>query len=279
MVCATCGIEDRLYRNGRCVRCALCEQAAALLGGPRPELVRLHESIVAARQPYSAHNWLRSTAAAKILGEIASGETALSHEALDAHPNPKAAGFLRQLLVANGALPARDEAMVALEAWVAARLEEIDDPSEQRVLRSYATWGVLRRARARAQATSRERTATAYARNCLGAAIAFLAFLRERNVSLSDCGQADLDAWSTTGGPSASLLRDFLAWAKAHKLVGPVSLPARRRIDGPTMGPDVRLEIVGRLLHDEQLRPGDRVAGCLVLLYAQPLARIGALTT
>ncbi len=279
MTCATCGIEDRLYRDRRCVRCALAERAARLLGGPGPELSPVYEAIVSARQPYSAHNWLRSAVAARILTEIASGEMVLTHEALDAHPHPKAVEFLRQLLVANDVLSARDEAMVALEAFVAARLGEIDDPSEQRLLRSYATWGVLRRARTRAQRAPRARTATAYARSCLLSAIAFVAFLRERQVVLARCGQADIDAWSMTAGPSAHLVADFLAWAEGRKLVAPLSLTARRRSTSGAIDRDARLKIVGRLLHDEEIALADRVAGCLVLLYAQQLSRIVAITT
>ena len=44
------------------------------------------------------------------------------------------------------------------------------------------------------------------------------------------------------------------------------------------MNPDTRWEIVDRLLHDDHLALTDRVAGCLVLLYAQQLTRIVALT-
>jgi hypothetical protein len=105
--CAGCGIEDRGYRHGRCVRCALAERAAVLLGGPRPELAAIYDAIVATAQPYSAHNWLRSAPGAAILGRIASGTLPLTHEALDAEAHPKAAGFLRQLLVANEVLVAR----------------------------------------------------------------------------------------------------------------------------------------------------------------------------
>ena len=38
--CATCGIEDRLYHHGRCVRCALAERAAAPAGGTTPRTRR-----------------------------------------------------------------------------------------------------------------------------------------------------------------------------------------------------------------------------------------------
>ena len=90
--CSSCGIEDRLYKNGRCVHCALAERAASLLGGPRPGLVGVYDAIVAARQPYSAHNWLRSAVAASILADIASGDLPLTHDALDAHPLPEPLG-------------------------------------------------------------------------------------------------------------------------------------------------------------------------------------------
>ena len=38
------GIEDRLYKNGRCVHCALAERAASLLGGPRPDLGGVYDA-------------------------------------------------------------------------------------------------------------------------------------------------------------------------------------------------------------------------------------------
>jgi len=276
--CSSCGIEDRLYQNGRCVHCALAERAAGLLGGPRPDLVGVYDAIVAARQPYSAHNWLRSAVAANILAEIASGDMPLTHDALDAHPHPRAAGFLRQLLVAQDLLTARDEALIALETWVLERLDGIDDPAQRRLLRSYATWWVLRRARARATRRPRPRTATRYAKTNLLAAIAFLAWLSRRGVELGEVGQGDIDAWTVEGGPSAHALKDFLDWAIGRKLLAPVVLSGRRSQQGTTMDPDTRWEIVDRLLHDDNLALTDRVAGCLVLLYAQQLTRIVALT-
>ncbi|MDA8076874.1 MAG: hypothetical protein M0Z40_16970 [Actinomycetota bacterium] len=44
------------------------------------------------------------------------------------------------------------------------------------------------------------------------------------------------------------------------------------------MDDDRRLPLVDRLLHDGDLALSDRVAGCLVLLYAQQLSRIVALS-
>lgn len=280
-VCKNCGIEDLTYEAGRCVRCSLSHRATALLAGTdgvvAPTLVSVRDAIVGARQPYSAYNWLRSSVAATILAEIASGALALSHEALDAHPRRRAAGFLRQLLVANDALEPRDEPLAELEAWVAARLAAVADVGHRRVLRSYATWRVLRRARARATRSTRPRTVTAHAKQCLAAAIAFCEWLTQRGVILGGVTQGDIDAWAVHAGTSASALNDFLNWAGVRKLVPRLNLADRPRRDGPSMDDDRRLALVDRLLHDDDLALSDRVAGCLVLLYAQQLSRIVAL--
>jgi hypothetical protein len=281
-VCADCGIEDLTYHDSRCVRCCLSRRTSHLLASAdrtvAAHLVPVRDAIIAAPKPYTALNWLRSAVAAQMLGQIASGALPLDHEALDAHPRRQAAKFLRHLLVAHGALAARDEALIALEAWVADQLHRVDDPSQRRLLRSYATWRVLRRARARAASNPRPRTATRYAKTNLLAPIAFLAWLSRRGVELGEIGQADIDAWTVEGGSSAHELTDFLDWATGRKLLAPVVLTGRRHQPGTTMNPDTRWEIVDRLLHDDHLALTDRVAGCLVLLYAQQLTRIVALS-
>lgn len=153
--CRSCGVEERLYLDGCCVGCALARRAAELTGGPDGHLRAVYEAIVGAPQPYSAHNWLRRSTAAKLLGEIAAGQLALTHEALDAHPARRGADYLRHLLVANGVLAARDDALVRLEAWVAERLASVEDKAQRRLLRSYARWRLLRRARQRAETARR----------------------------------------------------------------------------------------------------------------------------
>ncbi|MGH9285498.1 MAG: hypothetical protein ACRD0M_07465, partial [Acidimicrobiales bacterium] len=178
--CRSCDAEERPYRHGRCVRCALVEQARHLTGGPDGPLPAVYHAITAAPQPYSAHNWLRSAAGAAILANLAAGTLPLTHQALDAHPRPRAANILRSMLVAHGVLPARNDALVRLEAWVAARLDEVTCPGDRRLLRSYATWRVLRRARQRAEQARRVHTPTRHAKNCLLAAAAFLDFLDRR---------------------------------------------------------------------------------------------------
>ncbi len=280
-VCVACGIEDLTYEGGCCVRCSLSRRADALLAGNdgvvAPVLSPVRDAIATARQPYSAHNWLHSSAAAAILADISSGALPLSHEALDAHPHRRAAAFLRQLLVVHGALGVRDEPLAALETWVAARLATVTDPDQRRILRSYATWRVLRRARTRAARSSRPRTVTAYPKACLATAIAFVDWLSRRGVTLSGCAQGDIEAWSEHAGASAYQVADFLNWAAGAKHITRLTLTNRPSNDGPAMDDQHRWALVERLLHDGDIPLGDRVAGCLVLLYAQQHSRIVAL--
>jgi hypothetical protein len=69
------------------------------------------EAVTAAQQPRSALNWLRKGAGASLLADAAAGQLTISHDALDAHPQPGAADYLRHMLVAGGALRPRDEAL------------------------------------------------------------------------------------------------------------------------------------------------------------------------
>ncbi len=274
------GIEDLTYAEGSCARCALVERARHLCSDPSgqipAELVPVRDAIASHPQPYSALNWVERSDSAPLLARIAAGELALSHDALDAQRGP-AAEFLRQTLVAAGALPARDEALVRLEAWVARRVSQIPDPGRARLIRSYATWRVLRRARQRAARAERPRTATRHAKNHLLASIAFCDWLDHHDLTFDVADQSEIDAWIEQGGPSASDVRDFLDWTASRQLTRHLEIPNRPSRQGTSLDQQTRWAIVERLLHDDTIELTDLVAGCLVLLYGQQLTRVVAL--
>lgn len=278
--CQDCGIEDRLHQHGRCARCALAHRARALLAGPdgsiAEPLVPVFEAVVAARQPHNALNWLRQGAAAAILAELASGAVALSHEALDTHPHQRAADYLRHVLVANGALPARHEELARMERWVKATVRAIDQPEDRRLVHTFATWTVLRHLRRRVDRG--EPVRTRHAKTRITAATRFLAWLRARDQTLAEVCQADIDIWLATEDPAAADVGDFLRWAAERKLAVHLEVPAPGRHEATATDDEHRWAIIQRLLHDDKLDLTDRVAGCLVLLYAQQLSRIVAIT-
>ncbi len=279
--CRECGIEDRLHEAGRCVRCVLEARGRNLLadasGRIPPALVAVHASISAARQPYSALNWLRAGAGAEILGELASGKLAATHEALDAHPRRRAADYLRQVLVANGALAARHEELARLERWIKSVLEGLGRPEDRRLVQAYATWSVLSRLRRRAEAGGVVRTR--HAKTRIGAAVAFLAWLETRQRSLGEVCQPDVEAWLASDPPSSYDVAGFLGWAAEARLVANLEVPTLGSCAGSALDDEARWSVVEGLLHDDRIDLTDRVAGCLVLLYAQQLSRIVAITT
>lgn len=241
-----------------------------------PSLRRLHASIAGARQPYSALNWLRGGAGAAIVAQIASGELAATHEALDAHPNRRAADHLRQVLVANGVLPERHEGLARLEGRINEALAGVAREEDRRLLRAYATWGVLGRLRRRAGRGEVVRTRVASIR--LRAAVVFLAWLEGRGIALAGVRQPDLETWLAADPPSSYDVAHFLRWAAERGLVGRLEVPRLGSRRGTALDDERRWAIVERLLHDAALDLADRVAGCLVLLYGQQLTRIVALT-
>jgi hypothetical protein len=281
--CQTCGTEDLTYADGCCARCVLSSRARRRCsdrsGRVVPELAAVAAAIANTRQPYSALNWLERSAAGALLTEIASSELPITHEALDAAgPGAAAAEFLRQMFVTAGVLASRDEALVRLEIWVAERLDGITEPGRAALLRSYATWRVLYRARRRAARSARPRTATRYAKTKLLTAIAFCDWLARRDLPLADCTQTDVEIWLAESGPAAPEINDFLEWAAQRHLARPLTVRHPRSQHGTALADKTHWAIVERLLHDDQVDLTDRVAGCLVLLYAQQLTRILALT-
>jgi hypothetical protein len=180
-------------------------------------------------------DWLKRPAARRTLQAVATSG-AVTHEALDALPQGRGLAHVRSMLVAAGALPARDERLTALESWIGRAVAGQAGPGHRQALRGYALWHHLRRLRGRLDGRPASRRQAKNVHDHVAAAAAFMDWLTARGLTLGTCTQADLDQ-------------------------------DRRRADAR------------RLLQDGTCPPADRVAGLLVLLYAQKLSVITALTT
>jgi hypothetical protein len=90
---------------------------------------------------------------------------------------------------------------------------------------------------------------------------------------------ADLDQWLTDDSATyRHTAGHFVRWARTNKLTT-VHVPAVRW-NGPTqpLDDEHRWNVARRLLHDDTLKPEDRLAGLLLLLYAQGPSAIHRLT-
>jgi hypothetical protein len=278
--CPNCGQPGRI-RSGRCARCAVRRRLGEILGDQtgriRPHLQALHDALAATDRTSTVIAWLDS-ASASVLRGLDAGER-LTHAALDELPDGKPVEHLRSVLVAIGSLPPRDEHMARLEHWIAHAIAARPDPDERKLLHHYAIWHVVRRLRGRLADADTTRGQSAAARNNIRAAIVLLDWLSAHGLTLATARQGDLEAWLAS--PEATHREgagNFVRWARRHKLA---------RLDfaavkwgGPTgiIDTENRWEQARWLLHDDTVKPEDRVAGLLVLLYAQPASRIVRLT-
>ena len=137
---------------------------------------------------------------------------------------------------------------------------------------------MLRRLRQRARATPATQHQASTAKESITAAMAFLDWLDAHGLTLAACAQGDLDTWMA-GASTAQKGRTghFVRWARSRKHTR-LDFPATRW-NGPTrtLDTEARWDQARHLLHDEALKPEDRFAGLLVLLYAQQPAAISRL--
>lgn len=283
-VCARCGQEGmtRGVAKGApvCLRCLAGERLDHILAGPDGRipapLLPLREAFLAAEQPRSVHVWLDRSPGVDLLRRLASGALPLSHEALDQLPQTPSLRHLRALLVAAEALPERDPHLAALERARDRLVASLDDPADRRLLRGFATWRVIHRLRRR-HAGGATALAAKNARAPIAEAARFLTSLHERGLLLADVSQADVDRWLAGAGARRNV-RDFLLWARERGAVGELEVASSDGRGAPRpVDAEVRWALARRLLHDDGLDPADRVAGALVLLYAQPVSRIASL--
>lgn len=280
-VCAGCGKEDRIWRNKRCFGCNLSDRLDTLLaaadGSVEAPLSGLRQALEATGSPRAILRWLDRPEIEAVLVGMATGEIAVDHASVDALGPGGWVDHLRQVLVVGGVLAARDEAVAGLEQWIAHRLERIEIDDDRQIIATFATWWVLRRHRVRG--ARRPLTSVDRAHAVVNRGIDLLGWLRAHDKTLGTCTQPDIDLWIASGPPSRNGARDFLVWARRRRLCGDVVI-VRRPQAVPVATAEVTMlaATAKRLMVDEAIALVDRVAGLLVICYAQPVSRIAQLS-
>jgi hypothetical protein len=284
-VCRRCGRVDLLNSDEHCLGCVTRERVDQMLAGPdgtvHPQLGGLRSLLLGDNTPEQIYVWLHGSKWALLLAELAHAGEPIKHDTLDARPQLVEVQYLRQILVGAGVLAAREDNIDSIEAWLDEFL--VDKPPDiAALLRRYASWSVLRRARSRAERHSRVTTSVCrYAQGRLRVAAAFLTWLhRDRGIALADVAQPDVELWLTQGRTTRQRLRDFLRWAHAQNLCADLAVPwlGRDGVAAHIIADDKRWTLLRRCLHDDTMDLRVRVAGGLVLLYGQTTTRIVELT-
>jgi hypothetical protein len=281
--CRTCGADDDFRALGQCRRCSLHALLGRLFddgnGRVNPKLVPLVDALAAMEVPRGGLSWLSKPATGERIRAIATGEVALTHDALDALAMSNGREHLRELLIAHGVLPERDRYLAAYERWAKARVSTVGEPADRRLIAAYLRWhhGPRLARLAEAGVLTESRYSTVRAQTNI--AVRLLAWLRQRESDLVTCTQGDIDAWFATGPSTRLHSRSFLNWAVRTHRRPSLRLPPDHAAAPRPIAEGERLDLLNRFLLDESIDLVDRVAGCLVLLYALPVSRINRLAT
>lgn len=287
--CVRCGVEAMCRRADgtgppTCLRCVATTQLDELLTGPNDTIDEAFDQIrqvfATAPQPRSILVWLQRSPGAQLLRQLVAGEIGLDHTSLDRLPQTPSLHHLRQLLIATGVLDEHDLQLTLLEQAARRHAATLGDSEDRQIFLAYVSWSELPRLRRRypngipplAATTARARMATA---------ARLLTHLTDQDDGLATVTQSEVNSWITAHPGQQQTTRAFLMWAVRHRHAPPdvtVAVRPGGQSSPRPLAPDARWQLARRLLHDDTLEVADRVAGILVVLYAQPVARIVRLT-
>jgi hypothetical protein len=275
--CRECGRGGEIHSGHRCFRCVLAERTRALLAGPGGEVsAQLHPLLTAfttAGNPATVLGWLSKSRSARLLGRLAKAGEPITHGRLDELPQTHSLHYMRELLVSARVLPARNEHLERLGPWLDQLLH--DKPIHHaRLVRPFAHWFVLRRARRAAARRAYGRGSAEFARARVLCALDLLSWLDGCGKTLATLTQADLDGWLADGPTTRRTARYFLQWAHARGLASDLTVPLPPRPEPVRLlGEKDHIRQLDRCLTDDSmaldLRVGRR-AGPAVRNAGQP---------
>lgn len=282
--CTGCGREDNPYGADRCARCILAERLTALLTDPgtgdvHADLRRLYDELVTAPRPQSVITWLKKPPAtgARLLGQMARGETPVSHDTFRGLPADRSHNYLRDLLASTGVLPPYHAPIEQMERWLEDRLEPLR-PDDAGLIGRYARWHLLRHLRRSAERAGLSKSATYGARSKINAAIRLADWVAGQRTTIEKLTQPQLEAFLEEHPGGRNTQQSFIAWLGRTRANTSVAIPWRTGALPEIVVADAdRWEHIDRLLHEARISLYARIGGLFTLLFAQPLETIVAM--
>ncbi|WP_217905984.1 Fis family transcriptional regulator [Kocuria salina] len=278
--CLTCGTEAELHSHGQCWACVLATTVDRLLTNPHhqqmhPALAPVATALKTMSRPNSGLTWLNQPHVTAFLTDLAATPI-ITHEALDELPASRTRDYVRGLLVAHGALPARDELIVRYDAWAITALTRVSTDDHREVLRRFIRWHHRRRLQAM---TPVPYGAFLRAKQSVTVTIDFLNWLTDHGTRLPELHQAHLDRWQAHGPSTGEIAIGFLGWAIDSQLVDPaLTMTPHRRGTSPRLSLPDQHRAIDLVTVSGDLPARDRAAAILVLVFGQQIEDVVKLT-
>jgi hypothetical protein len=278
--CRTCRAEAELHSNGQRWACVLAATVERLLTDPRigginPGLLPVATALKTMARPNSGLTWLNQDHVTALLTGLAA-TPAITHDALDELPATGTREYVRALLAAHGALPAREELITRYDNWATIALTRVSSGDHREVLRRFIRWHHQRRVQAMKPVPygtflSAKQTVTV--------TIDFLNWLTDRGIQLTSLRQAHLDQGQAHGPTTRQTASGFLSWAITSQLVDPaLTLTPHRRGTRPRLRLTDQHQALHRATASGDLLTRDRAAAIIVLVFGQQIEDVVKLT-
>ena len=279
--CTGCGDEAELYSGGRCQRCGLRETAQRLLTHPdtgviAPQLQVIVDALAEMDRPNSGLTWIRQGHVQRVLRELA-GHPTPTHEVLDQLPPARTTDYVRGLLVEHGVLASRDERLARFQSWVVTAQQRITTDEHRKLVARFIRWNLEKRLRSMSLVTD---SAFQRAKQTVTVTIDFCNWLTaDHGITVEHLTQAHIDLWQATGPSTREHVLRFIRWAIKARLIPPdLEVTPHRRGTAPRMPITQQNAVIEQVAHQQTLRPRDRLAAILMIIFAQRAEDIATLT-
>lgn len=284
--CTRCGREDHPYGAQHCARCIVTDRLTELLTDPATGLVHeqlrpVFDELTAAPRPQSVITWLKKPPAtgARLLSQMARGQTPISHDTFRDLPADRPHNYLRDLLASTGVLPRYHASIEQMERWLDDKLALLDT-DDAGVIGRYARWHLLRNLRKAADRGVLTKSAIYGARSHVNGAIRLSRWATTRGITISGLTQPQLETYLADHPGGRNSQQGFVAWLGRSRANTGIRMRWRESTLPAVIVADAdRWEQIDRLLHDEQIALYARIGGLFTLLFAQPLETIVAMRT
>ena len=269
---------DPIACSSSCRRCASREHVVAAVGLIEPASEPISDAIevLAQRPPGRIRSWLRDNSdVVDMIRTVQAEQRQFQHSDLDTIERPGIARNLRREFIAADLLEDRHHGLDLFDTWTATFLNEVELDQDRQTLRAYIQWSQRRRLESAIEVGTIKAGSFRVARRFIRAADRFLRSTRESIGDLAACDQRHVDRWFADGNTNTLSAINFLAWAKQQRIIDPrIKLPVPQPPTAVGMTTEQRIGVIRHLLTTDELSAGDRFAGLLVAVYAQPVTRI-----